>query len=285
MKLTKTVALSIAVMGTLALGACGKNTNLSVKTIKLTEEEYAFAIQKGSSLVAQVNSILAELKADTSAEGLDGIVNSFFDGTATFEYSNPDVATPKANDAKYFVVGTNAYFPPFEYKTEGKFTGIDMKIANVIATKLNKTLYVIDTEFDALVAGVKAGDYDIAMAGMTVTETRKQQVDFADPYYTSAQVITVKEGDTTYDDCKTAADVEAILATKDSNYKIGTQSGTTGYMYAAGDADFGYTGFKNLTVKGYKTGALAMTDLKNGAIDAVILDDQPSKMIVESFNK
>ncbi len=285
MKLTKTIALSLAVMGTLALGACGTNVNLSVKSVKLTEEQYAFAIQKGSSLVAQVNSILTEMKADTSAEGLDGIINSFFDGTATFEYSNPDVATPKANDSKYFVVGTNAYFPPFEYKSEGKFTGIDMKIANVIATKLNKTLYIVDTEFSSLIAGVQAGDYDIAMAGMTVTETRKQQVDFADPYYTSAQVITVKEGDTTYDNCKTAADVEAILAEKGSNYKIGTQNGTTGYMYAAGDEDFGYTGFKNLTVKGYKTGALAMTDLKNGAIDAVILDEQPSKMIVASFNK
>lgn len=285
MKLTKTVALSLCMMGTLALGACGKQTKLSVKSIALTEEEYAFAIQKGSPLVAEVNKVMAAMKADKSAEGLDGIINSFFDGTATFEYSNPNVATPKANDPTYFVVGTNAYFPPFEYKNGDKFTGIDMKIASVLATIFNKTLYIVDTEFSSLIPGVKAGDYDIAMAGMTVTETRKEQVDFADPYYNSAQVITVKEGDTTFDECKTAEDVENILKSKGKDYVVGTQNGTTGYMYTAGDEDFGYDGFKNLTTKGYKTGALAMTDLKNGAINAVILDEQPSKMIVEAFNK
>ena len=80
-------------------------------------------------------------------------------------------------------------------------------------------------------------------------------------------------------------EVEAILNAKDKNYVIGTQAGTTGYMYSNGDADFDYDGFTNLTTKAYNTGALALMDLANGKINAVILDKQPSLMIVESLNK
>jgi polar amino acid transport system substrate-binding protein len=123
------------------------------------------------------------------------------------------------------------------------------------------------------------------MAGMTVTETRKQQVDFATSYYTSAQVITVRASDTTFDNCKTVDDVEAILKEQSKKYKVGTQAGTTGYMYTNGDADFEYDGFANLTTKAYSTGALAMKDLSNGKINAVILDKQPSLMIAKSINK
>jgi polar amino acid transport system substrate-binding protein len=95
----------------------------------------------------------------------------------------------------------------------------------------------------------------------------------------------VLASDTTFDNCKTAADVEAILASKGSDYKIGTQNGTTGFMYSKGDADFGYDGFANVTTQGCTTGALAMKDLQNGKLNAVILDLQPSLMISKSMNK
>ena len=75
------------------------------------------------------------------------------------------------------------------------------------------------------------------------------------------------------------------MAQKGKDYKIGTQNGTTGYMYSAGDEGFGYDGFKNLTTKGFTTGALAMQDLRNGKINAVILDKQPTIMITNSMNK
>ena len=93
------------------------------------------------------------------------------------------------------------------------------------------------------------------------------------------------ESDTTFDACTTAAEVEAILKAKGTDYIVGTQTATTGYMYSAGDVDFGYDGFKNLTTKSYTTGALAMKDLQNGKINAVILDKQPSLMIAASMNK
>lgn len=263
-----------------SLAACTKTSNVKVKEIELTSEDYAFAISKDNpTLLAQVNGYLAEWKADGSMEAL---INSYFDGSAQFSYTNKSSA-PKADD---FIVATNAYFPPFEsIDKKSAFYGVDIEIAYSIAQKLNKTLYISDMEFDAIIPSVKTGKSHIGMAGITVNDTRKEQVDFASGYYTSAQVITVAENNTLFDDCTTTEEIEAILKAQNKNFKIGTQTGTTGFMYSNGDADFGYEGFKNLTTLAYSTGALAMKDLKNGKISAVILDKQPSLMIASSINK
>ena len=280
-KFTAIALAAISTIATISLTSCSKATKdeLEVfKTISLTAEDYAFAINKeNTELKEDVNEILADMKADGS---LDTLINSYFNGTATFTYENK-TSTPADGD---FIMATNAYFPPFEYYEGNKFAGVDVELASIIATELGKTLFVKDMDFDSIIPSVQNKECDIGMAGMTVTESRLEQVDFAESYYSSAQVITVQKGDTTFDNCKTAADVEAILASKTKDYKVGTQTGTTGYMYSAGDADFGYDGFTNLTTKAYQTGALAMTDLSNGLINAVILDLQPSLMISESIN-
>ena len=284
MKLKKifiTLLATFMAVATLGFSACkSEKDGLKVlETILLTEEEYAFAINKSNTqLKTSVDAILTEMKNDGS---LQTLIDSYFNGTATFTYENKSSA-PTAND---FVMATNAYFPPFEYYEGNKFAGVDVEIASIIATKLGKTLFVNDMDFDAIILDVQNGGSDIGMAGMTVTDERKEQVDFAIPYYTSAQVITVQKGDDTFKDCTTAQDVENILKSKGSDYTVGTQTGTTGYMYSAGDESFGYDGFTNLTTKAYQTGALAMTDLSNGKINAVILDLQPSLMITKSINK
>lgn len=264
----------------LGLTACG-GEKLKVKDIELTEETYAFAIAKGNTeLKDSVNAILIDM---IDSGELTTIIDSFFTGDATFEYVNPAEPT-QANRDQYLVVGTNAYFPPFEMYNGAKLTGVDMQIASILATELGKTLYINDMDFDGLIPAVQNGEVDIAMAGMTVNAERLEQVDFTEGYYTSAQVITVLESDTTFDACETASDVEEILASMGASYKIGTQKGTTGYMYSAGDDGFGYDGFTNLSTKSYDTGALAMQDLSNGKVNAVILDKQPSLMIVNSIN-
>ena len=181
-------------------------------------------------------------------------------------------------------MATNAYFPPFEYYNGNKLTGVDMKIASLLAAKMNKTLYILDEEFDTIFESVNTGEADIGMAGITVTEARSAIYDFTEEYYESAQVLIVKESDNLFANCQTAADIEAILAQQDKKFIIGAQNGTTGYMYSAGDEDFGYDGFTNLTVNGYKTGALAVKDLSNGKINAVIIDKQPALMISKSIN-
>ena len=283
-KILATVLATVAAFATFGLVACkkGDDTSKNVKVMKdilLTEEEYAFAIAKeNTELLTAVNTHLATWTADGS---LNKLINSYFDGTATFTYENKS-ATPKEGD---FIMATNAYFPPFESKEGSAFKGVDIEIAYKLATAMNKTLFVYDMEFKAIIPSVQNGESDIGMAGMTVNETRLKQVNFATPYYKSAQVITVLESDTTFDACKTAAEVEAILNTKGSDYVIGTQNATTGHMYSEGNVDFEYPGFKNLKTSPYTTGALAMKDLQNGKVNAVILDLQPSLMIAQSINK
>lgn len=267
----------VAVTCVFALVGCNPPAEaVKVIDIELTAEDYAFCIKKDNTeLLTQANTFLAGIKADGT---LDNIINSFFNGEATFTYTNP------ASKDDCLVVATNAYFPPFEYYSGNKLTGVDLQIAKLFADYLEKPLYISDMDFDVVISSVNAGQADIGMAGLTVTATRLEQVNFTEPYYTSAQVIMVKETDTTFDNCTTAADIEAILAQQTINYKVGSQNGTTGYMYSHGDEDFGYDGFANLTATGYTTGALAVKDLSLGKINAVIIDKQPALMIRDSSN-
>ncbi len=279
--LVAVMAVVLAIGCVCAFAACNKSEEadkVKVIDIPLTAESYAFCIKKGdpNGIKPVADALLAELKE--SGE-LDNIINSFFDGTATFEYTNP------ASSDGCFIVATNAYFPPFEYYNGNKLTGVDMKIASLLAAKLNKTLYILDEDFDAIFTSVETGEADIAMAGITVNEARLQSYDFTAEYYESAQVLVVKADDTTYDNCKTAEDVEAIFAQQNQQYILGTQSGTTGYMYCHGDEDFGYDGFANLTTSSYKTGALAIQDIVSGVVNGVVIDKQPALMIAKNINK
>ena len=288
MKKIIAIALCLAMLAVsvMAFASCGANTS-KVKVFteyELTAEKYAFAVAKeNTALKDAANALLAELKENGE---LDTIINSFFDGTTTFTYENPVSSVPTGEAREnYLVVATNAYFPPFEYYEGAKLTGVDMKIASLLAEKLDKTLYIYDMEFDAIITSVKEGMADIGMAGMTVNEERLKTIDFTTEYYESAQVLVVREDDTVFADCKSADDITAKLAAQGKDFKVGTQNGTTGYMFSAGDVDFGYDGFKNLTTNGYTTGALAITDLANGKVNAVILDKQPAIMIAKATNE
>ncbi len=286
-KLVSIILAMLMILGTTAvLASCGnKSSNVKVfEEYELTAEKYAFAVAKeNTALKDAANALLAELKANGE---LDKIINSFFDGSATFTYQNPVSSVPTGEERNnYLVVATNAYFPPFEYYEGDKLTGVDMKIASLLAEKLDKTLYIYDMEFDAVITSVKEGKADIGMAGMTVNEERLKTIDFTTEYYESAQVLIVREDDKVFAECKSADDVIAKLKEQNTEFKVGTQNGTTGYMFSAGDEGFGYDGFKNLTTDGYTTGAFAVRDLSNGKIDAVILDKQPAIMIAKSTNK
>lgn len=286
--ITLVLALVMVLGCVAAFASCvGTSAKSAVKVYteyELTAEKYAFAIAKeNTELMTAANELLADLKANGE---LDNIINSFFDGSADFVYENPVASVPTGDDrANYLVVATNAYFPPFEYYEGNKLTGVDMKIAALLAEKLGKTLFIYDMEFDSVIISVKNGDSDIGMAGMTVNEERKKSIDFTTEYYESAQVLVVRENDEVFANCQNAEDIVAKLSEQSTEFKVGTQNGTTGYMYSAGDEGFGYDGFKNLTTSGYTTGALAILDLANGKVDAVILDKQPAIMIAESTNK
>ena len=289
MKKLIAAVLSVALLAVsaFAFAACGKGfSNVKVfdaTEFELTSEGYAFCVNKNQTeLLASANELLDEITADGT---LDDIINSFFDGTSEFTYTNP-AGGPPTNHDEYLVVATNAEFPPFEYTSGNAFTGIDIQIASLLAEKLDKTLYVADMAFDSVIVTVQTGTTaHIGMAGITVNDERKQQVDFTDVYYESAQVLITREDDTLFTDCKNADDIIAVLQAQEESFIVGAQNGTTGYMYSAGDDGFGYDGFTNLTTKGYTAGALAVQDLANGRINAVIIDKQPALMIAESVNK
>ena len=138
-KLFKSLAVILATVTCFAFVSCAKKDEVKVlKDILLTEEDYAFAIAKeNDALEIAVNTLITGMKADGSLETL---INSYFDGTATFTYENK-TSEPAEGD---FVMATNAYFPPFESVEGSKFKGVDIEIASKIAAVLNKNLFVYD---------------------------------------------------------------------------------------------------------------------------------------------
>lgn len=159
-------------------------------------------------------------------------------------------------------MGTNATFPPYEFVDDnGEVAGIDAEIAKAIADKLGMTLEIKDMEFDSLIPAVQGGSIDIVLAGMTVTDERKESVNFTDSYATGTQVIIVKED-------------SAIASVDDLEGKtIGVQSGTTGDAYCTDD-------YGQDHVKQFSSGALAVAALVNGQVDCVVIDNEPAKNFV-----
>ena len=161
------------------------------------------------------------------------------------------------------IMSTNAAFPPYEMTTDdGGFEGIDVEIAGAIAEKLGLDLQIDDMDFDAALLAVQNGKSDIVMAGVSVTEERLLVMNFSDSYATGIQSVIVKEGsDVTMDN----------LGEK----MIGTQRGTTGYIYASGD-------YGEDHVTAYDNGASAVQALMNGQVDCVIIDNAPAQEFVSA---
>ena len=164
------------------------------------------------------------------------------------------------------VMGTNAEFPPYEYYDGDKIVGIDAEIAAAIADKLGMELEIQDMAFDAIIPAVSSGKIDMGMAGMTVTDERKESVDFSDSYATGVQAVIVGEDSpiTSVDDLEVGG------------LTIGVQTGTTGDLYMTWDfEDAGLA-----TVQRYNKGADAVQALVSGKVDCVVIDNEPAKAFV-----
>ncbi len=180
-----------------------------------------------------------------------------------------------------FIVATNAPFEPFEYVGgDGKMYGIDMEIAAGFAASKGYTLVIKNIAFDSILSEVSSGYASIGMAGMTIKPDRLEQCDFTDTYYDANQMLIVAKDCTAFDACTTAADVEAVLAGLAQGTKLGYQNGTTGNWYVAGDADWGFDGYSNIDATGYDSALSAVTDLKNGNIYGVVVDNAPAAALV-----
>ena len=165
-------------------------------------------------------------------------------------------------EAGKLTMATNATFPPYEMTTDsGDIAGIDIDTAKAIAEKLGLELQVDDMEFDAALLSVQQGKADMVMAGVTVTDERKAVMDFSDSYATGIQSIIVPEGS----DIASPDDLAGKM--------IGTQRGTTGYIYCSDD-------FGDDAVVAYDDGLTAVQALNNGQVDAVVIDNAPAKEFV-----
>ena len=270
--------LTVAAMCLLLLCSCsGPAATAKVVDIELTQEDYAFGVDKTQpELLNKVNAFIAKIMKDGT---FDEVCDHYFgDGTPA------EVVSAAKDDSKaQLVVATNAAFEPFEYKLGDNYTGIDMEIAGLLAKELGLELVIDNMDFDAVCLSVGQQKADIAMAGLTVKEDRKEHVNFSETYYKASQKIIVKEGDTPFDDCTTAEEVLAKLQAMDSSVKIGFQNGTTGAMYVKNEGDYASNNLK-VTPVGYKNGSLAVQDLLNGNINYVIIDAAPAECIVDALN-
>ena len=272
-----------AVLAVGALAGCeggakgGAKVTAKVLDYDLTQEEYAFAIdQSQPELLESVNTYIAQIKSDGT---FDAICDKYFgNGTPT-----PVVSAQEDPSKDQLLVATNAAFAPFEYMEGDNYFGVDMEIAAGLADYLGKELVIQNMDFDAVLLSVNQGKSDMSMSGLTVTDERKEIVNFTTSYYTASQRLIIRSDNTEFDGVSSAADIEAILKGKDSSVKVGVQNGTTGQFYCEGDEDWGFEGFA-MTTTGYKNGSLAVQDLLNGNLNYVIIDAAPAKFIAESIN-
>ena len=169
--------------------------------------------------------------------------------------------------AETLKMGTNASFPPYEFYDDetGEIVGIDAEVAAAICAKLGCELEIVDMDFDAIIPAVTTGKIDFGMAGMTVTEERKQSVDFSTSYATGIQSVIVKED----------SDITSVddLFAEGANHKIGVQQGTTGDLYCSWDIEDEGLG----SVERYKNGTDAVLALTSGKVDCVVIDNEPAK--------
>ena len=160
------------------------------------------------------------------------------------------------------IMVTEAGFAPYEYYDNNEIVGVDVEIAKEIANVLGKKLVIKDVYFDAIINELKSGKADFAIAGMSVNEDRKKQVDFSNTYISSKQIVIVRND----------SDIKDI--SQINNKKIAVQLGTIADSYVTDN---------NITsdvVRQKKYLSMA-EDLKAGKVDLIIMDELPGKKLVE----
>lgn len=226
-------------------------------------------MKKITALLLGTAMVLSLAACGGSATTSESAASSEASSAASSEAASTEEASAETAAAELTTVtdgtltmSTNAAFPPYEMTADdGSFEGIDIEVAQAIADKLGLTLQVDDMDFDAALLAVQNGKSDMVMAGVTVTEERQKVMDFTDSYATGIQSIIVPED----------SDIASIddLAGK----TIGTQRGTTGYLYCVDE-------FGDDAVIAYDNGLTAVQALNNGQVDCVVIDNAPAQEFV-----
>lgn len=189
---------------------------------------------------------------------------------------------------------TNAFFAPFEYyggASGTEIVGVDIDIMNKVGEKLGKKVVYENKDFATLIDYVQEGKLcDCAAAGFTITDSRKEKVNFSVEYYTSVQYVIVKKGTLTPN--KTSDGKQCLFWSQLAGKKIGVQLDTTGNIYVAGEIS-GWDAENPTAEDGQLVGTgaecvalddaqLAFANLKSGQIDCVVVDELPAKYLIKN---
>ena len=203
----------VVIDAAVAKSMVANNPGTKVIDYALTKEDFGIGVDKNQpELLASINTILAA-KKDEIAAIYDKYADVNDDNASAWEGATVPAGTydPNKKDTQ-LVVATNAAFAPYEFTVGNAFAGIDMEIAKMIADELGMELVISDMAFEAVVSSIGNNGVDVAISGLTINPARQKVVNFSTPYEEgSYQVIIALENDKTFDNCKSAEEVLAIL--------------------------------------------------------------------------
>ena len=182
----------------------------------------------------------------------------------------------KGDEAADYVVETNAFFAPFEFYDNRQIVGVDVDIVNRVAEKLNKKIQIKNVEFDVIIDNVEAGRIaDAGAAGLTVTPAREEKVDFTIPYYNSVQYVIFSTN------MPPSLRDDHVVWEALAGAKLGSQIGSTGYLFVEDEIENGVLAGTGTTIKGIDSHQLAADAISSHIVDYAIADELAARFIVE----
>lgn len=280
---------AMLLVGLFAFASCGEEEKyVAVDASDLLQEDFGIAVTKGNTaLLTAVNAVVDKWVAD-------GTMTSYVDYyTALAESAENGTAAPSANGLKTswdfgtatetITVYTESGFAPFEFLMNEEVVGVDIAIMSEVAVNLGKKIKIEDVDFNSIPTCVQTATGDaVGAAGMTISDERKESVDFSSIYYSSTLVVVSAEG-------KAYSSLKAL-----EGLKIGVQEGTSadlileeakkaeGYSYEVSEGVMSEAVKLSdaTSVASYKQYALALADLKAGRIDAILMDKLPAQTML-----
>lgn len=290
-KITK-ISISVLLIATVvgacfALVACNDDSSnlVAVAATDLLQEDFGIAVTKGNtSLMSAVNQVVDEWLAN----GKMNQYMNYYSALAAEENGGETAVAPDGlqtiwdfgSASEVVTMYTESGFAPYEFVKGTSVVGLDVAIMSQVALNMGKKLEVKDVMFDVIATNVAQASGDaVGAAGITINDERKQVVDFSHVYSSSTLVVVSKDGQ--------------FKSVKDLAGKtVGVQEGTSGdliisaakgagYVYENEDGNEVVVKAEGATVKQYKQYALALQDLKNGRIDAILMDKLPAELMLK----
>lgn len=279
--------VAVIIGASFALVACnGDDKNyVAVAAIDLLQEDFGIAVKKGNTaLLNAVNVVidewLANGKMNQYMDYYSALANEEKGGESAVAPDGLQMSWDFGSATEVVTMYTEAGFAPYEFYKGENIVGLDVAIMSQVAVNLGKKLEVKDVVFDVVATNVANSTGDaVGAAGITINDERKQVIDFSNVYSSSTLVIVSENGQ--YSSVKDLA-----------GKTVGVQEGTSGDLIISAAKGVGYT-YENedgqdvtvtaagATVKQYKQYALALQDLKNGRIDAILMDKIPAELMLK----